>query len=76
MYNENTGYREVVPRKLTSWQLKKHGKERAHEYVMQTGTTPRANQRGTIQDGIKGPWFIPIWTLRPTRWAEHPMCPL
>ena len=53
MYNEKTGYKEVVPRKLTSWQLKKHGVERAHAYVMQQGDPPKANQRGTVYDAMR-----------------------
>ena len=52
MYGETTGYREVVPRKLTSYQLKKHGKAEAYKYVMQPGGGPRPNQVGSVRDMV------------------------
>jgi hypothetical protein len=55
MYSEATGYRSyraVVPRKLTAYQLKKHGKIAAHTYVMQPGTDPRPNQVGGVRDCV------------------------
>ena len=49
MYGETTGYREVVPRKLTSYQLKKHGKGEAYKYVMQPGES--GGSLGCMQPG-------------------------
>ena len=54
LYDESTGYVEAEPRKLTSYQTKKHGRTEVHKYVLNVGQQPpRPNQRGGWSDVIR-----------------------
>jgi hypothetical protein len=50
MYCMATGYTEVVPRKLTSYQVRKHSRGQVHKYVLGTDGPMRDNQRGNVSD--------------------------
>jgi hypothetical protein len=54
LYDEMTGYTEVIPRKLTSYQTKKHGRAEVHKYVLSVDhPPPRSNQHGSMSDVIR-----------------------
>ena len=55
MYNEDTGYVEVRPKKVTAQQIKTRGKDDIHNYVLNEEVVekPRGNQIGTISDVTK-----------------------
>ena len=53
MYSAETGYEEVHPRKLTPYQLRKHGRTGISSYIMSDTLAKRADQRGQPGDIIR-----------------------
>ena len=55
MYNKETGYMEVRPKKVTSQQIKNRGKDNIHKYVLNEENVekPAKTQLGDMKDVTK-----------------------